>query len=449
MEEMEAIIRIIRRWKRSAKRSTKESSSPSLWRTTNARCLLYVSGEPGEGETVYTVAMEQLDQYFTLQVNVPYERHLFRTMAQLPTESVDQFITRLRERAECCEFGDAKDENIRDQVIEKCMSRRLRRKLLEKGRKLTLEQRQNTARSMEASDRQAGAFQNPNDKEGLKEGLNSVQEKTEGRRCYRCDATGHTQDDKRCPARDKGCRKCHKVGHFAKCCKTKKAKGKKPRRKKPRGPRDTKRSINQIGSEDSPDSEYAFTVVDGKQPMVQVNVGGVPNVAMIVDSGASCNVIGRKLWEELKQNKVKCVSMKSNKKLYPYGSAEPLKTAGCFVATVTVPNVTVEAEFTIIEGKGQALLGRETATQLNVLCLGEEVRVNVLKEEDIFDKYKSCFEGLAKLKDFQLDIPIDQNVKPVAQPMRRVPFSMRDKLEQKLDELVDLDVIERAEGLTP
>ena len=65
------------------------------------------------------------------------------------------------------------------------------------------------------------------------------------------------------------------------------------------------------------------------------------------------------------------------------------------------------------------------------MCLGEEVRVNVLKEEDIFDKYKSCFEGLGKLKDFQLDIPIDQNVKPVAQPMRRVPFSMREKLEQK------------------
>ena len=27
--------------------------------------------EPDEGETVYTVAMEQLDQYFTPQVNVP------------------------------------------------------------------------------------------------------------------------------------------------------------------------------------------------------------------------------------------------------------------------------------------------------------------------------------------------------------------------------------------
>ena len=59
--------------------------------------------EPGEGETVSTIATEQLDQYFTPQVSVPYKRHLFRTMAQLPTKSVDQFITRLRERAEYCE----------------------------------------------------------------------------------------------------------------------------------------------------------------------------------------------------------------------------------------------------------------------------------------------------------------------------------------------------------
>ena len=82
------------------------------------------------------------------------------------------------------------------------------------------------------------------------------------------------------------------------------------------------------------------------------------------------------------------------------------------------------------------------------MCLDEEVSVNVLKQEYIFDRYKSCLEGLGKLTDFQLDIPIDQNVSSVAQPMRRVPFSMRDKLEQKLNELVDLDVIERAEDPT-
>ena len=46
-------------------------------------------------------------------------------------------------------------------------------------------------------------------------------------------------------------------------------------------------------------------------------IGGVPNVAMIVDSGASYNVIERQLWEVLKQNKVERVSTKHSKQLYP------------------------------------------------------------------------------------------------------------------------------------
>ena len=87
--------------------------------------------------------------------------------------------------------------------------------------------------------------------------------------------TGHTQDDRRCPARDKECRKCHKVGHFAKCCKTKKVKDPNDKKLRPKKPRDTKRSVNLINSKDSPGSKYAFTIVDEKQPMVQVKVGGV------------------------------------------------------------------------------------------------------------------------------------------------------------------------------
>ena len=37
-----------------------------------------------------------------------------------------------------------------------------------------------------------------------------------------------------------------------------------------------------------------------------MKIGGLP-VTMIIDSGASCNVIGRKVWEYLKANKVACV----------------------------------------------------------------------------------------------------------------------------------------------
>ena len=39
-------------------------------------------------------------------------------------------------------------------------------------------------------------------------------------------------------------------------------------------------------------------------------------------------------------------------------------------------------------------------------------------------------------------------MKPVAQPIRRTPFSLRSKVEAKIQELVDLDIIEPAQGPT-
>ena len=92
--------------------------------------------EPGDGENVYSVTQKQLSDYFMPQENVPYERHLFRNMTQNSDETVDQYITRLRQRVEFCKFGDQANEQIRDQVIEKCVSHHLRRKLLERDKTL-------------------------------------------------------------------------------------------------------------------------------------------------------------------------------------------------------------------------------------------------------------------------------------------------------------------------
>ena len=70
----------------------------------------------------------------------------------------------------------------------------------------------------------------------------------------------------------------------------------------------------------------------------------------------------------LKQNKVKCISSNHKKQLYPYGSSEPLKTAGCFTAEAAVWDVAVEAEFIVIEVNLEpGIARRETATQLKFL----------------------------------------------------------------------------------
>ena len=62
------------------------------------------------------------------------------------------------------------------------------------------------------------------------------------------------------------------------------------------------------------------------------------------------------------------------------------------------------------------------------------------------EKFPGCCEGIGKLKDFQLKIPIDPEVQAIAKPIRRVPYHLSDKLSDKLDELIKLDTIEKASG---
>ena len=76
---------------------------------------------------------------------------------------------------------------------------------------------------------------------------------------------------------------------------------------------------------DEDEEEYAFIVHSVIPPeKIDVNMGGGV-VAMLIDSGAITNVINRNLWPRLKQQRTKCVSQKSDKKLCAYGSKQPLE----------------------------------------------------------------------------------------------------------------------------
>ena len=50
--------------------------------------------------------------------------------------------------------------------------------------------------------------------------------------------------------------------------------------------------------------------------------------------------------------------------------------------------------------------------------------------ESLLDKFPQCFKGLGKLKIYQAKIHINQDVTPVAQRARRIPFSMRKKVRK-------------------
>ena len=71
------------------------------------------------------------------------------------------------------------------------------------------------------------------------------------------------------------------------------------------------------------------------------------------------------------------MSRKSDKKLYAYGSKQPLNVLGTFSALARVEGIyhkrrrkEAEAEFVVINGEETALLERETAIQPGMLKLG-------------------------------------------------------------------------------
>lgn len=66
--------------------------------------------------------------------------------------------------------------------------------------------------------------------------------------------------------------------------------------------RKTKKSVMYVRSERDED-EYAFTVTFTPPEKIDVTVGGVV-VVMVIDSGASTNVIDKNLWLKLKQDKI-------------------------------------------------------------------------------------------------------------------------------------------------
>ncbi len=68
------------------------------------------------------------------------------------------------------------------------------------------------------------------------------------------------------------------------------------------------------------------------------------------------------------------------------------------------------------------------------------------KSEKLRHEYSDLFSGLGKMKDKQIKLHIHEDVTPVAQSHRRIPFHVRKQVEDELDRLEKLDIIESVEG---
>ncbi|KAK7888802.1 hypothetical protein WMY93_024362 [Mugilogobius chulae] len=197
--------------------------------------------DEGEGRTVskfvYSKVIRKFTEHFVPKRNVIHERACFYKRVQKPGESVEAFVRSLYELAQYCEFGGMKDEQIRDRIVIGISDSDVSQKL-QLETELTLEKAIQIARQNEQIKQQNNSMRADCSLDAMKQGkrqydkkstqsnAHSQQRRSEDR--YEQQSSGNCSRCKRqhgkgqpCPARNKRCRKCNKIGHFEVACFTK------------------------------------------------------------------------------------------------------------------------------------------------------------------------------------------------------------------------------------
>ena len=225
-----------------------------------------------------------------------------------------------------------------------------------------------------------------------------------------------------------------------------------------------------------------------KDARVVISLNGAP-ARVLVDSGASVNVLPMSIYNQIKhpRSKPKPTSIS----VYPYGSKLLLDIAGVAAIEVQAFGHQRTLDFIVSTSHGVALLGRKSATELDLLRVGppppppnvrpvntvDQHSVNNnppqkpgstisnaaltqspaaehplpehLKTKNILSRYSKVFEGLGRVKNVQIEIHMKKNAIPVIHSPSRVPVHLREALDKELDLQEALSIIEPAVGPTP
>lgn len=174
-----------------------------------------------------------LEGYYKPTKNVIYERYFFGSCKQEDGESIDIFVTRLREKASTCDYGALRDELIRDKVVLGIANESTRRRLL-RERNLTLVEAVETCRAAELADIRLrsmeqesphtdsvnAAFKQPFRKFTPATGQQQKPYNTATDSPSACRYCGISpgRGKEQCPAYGKACKACGTANHFARVC---------------------------------------------------------------------------------------------------------------------------------------------------------------------------------------------------------------------------------------
>ena len=388
----------------------------------------------------YDTAKKKLTEYFEPQKNRRYDVYCFRQAHQEPNETLDQYHTRLRTLAVPCEFGDNLAFELEEQIIIGGTSSRIRKQALRDPKydlkAMLLDGRRDEISQFQSKEIESQKF------ERRAEETNQIVAAKSTQKCRNCGKASHQGTV--CPAKGKECNKCGKLNHFARSCLSKATNtGENPKKRSNKHNKGNKniRPLDHSDSESEGEYLYPVKTTEKRRPYTRVKVLGHSFSAM-VDTGASINVIDKETFAKLPE-----IELENTKtRAFAYDTDKPVKFIGKFDAVIETRKRYAVATFYVVNNNTSGnLISADTAQELGLVTLhlnkiSSHIKpstpvTNDGKLNKVLEKHSAVFKGLGKLKDDAVKLNIDENVIPVAEPQRRIPFHIREKVKRAIENL--------------
>ncbi|XP_042147516.1 uncharacterized protein LOC121836625 [Ixodes scapularis] len=323
----------------------------------NCRKAILLNALGVEGQRVfYSIAGARtvLDAHFATTTSVLVDRHRLRQRRQAPNEAFEAYAASLRELASSCDYGDGVDNVIRDQLLEGTTSRQIRERLLYEGSTLTLQRALDIGRHIEQIQREIHEFDGDASVQRVAPKKTEKPSSAKGC-CYRCGSPTHKANCEKCPAKNKRCRRCKKIGHFEAVCKSSEM-----------------FSVQAVKDPKSAEANVVTVLHIGddytraREISTEVLIGNVP-IRFFVDTGATVSLLSE---EDYRKNFAERYPLSATSVVLQNYTKEEIPSVGCFLAEVTYRNKDACVMFYVTK-RGISLLGLDANRNLRINIEGE------------------------------------------------------------------------------
>lgn len=387
----------------------------------------------------YKTLIGKVETFFKVRRNVLAERQKFNKRVQgrqedgrTVQESVEEFINSLYTLAETCEYGELKDELIRDRIIAGVKDERLSDQLVQQD-DLKLEKAVEMARKWEAREADLKTIRGETAQQIDFVGKRKPQKKYaklnerdsgNSEKCWFCGGARHKRSN--CPACNAKCQKCSKIGHYAVVCHGGRWKKVEEVESDESGEDLEEEVVFHMGQIHSNNERWEAEIVTNANPTLWK-----------LDTGAeTCVISDSTPW--LKNQTIH----KTKHKLRGAGGID-LHVLGIFKATLKYKENQVQKDVYVVKNQKNSLLSKSACVELGLIKLAVDSEVHEIGPDSDFKvKYPALFQGLGKMKSEPYKITLKKDCQPhCLYTPRNIAHPLIPRVKKEIESMLEQDVI--------